>query len=130
MFVGLRAAFVALAGMALVAASNALPGETVAIAVPAAPQPDQSYAFKLDGSQPMPTQAVDAQLAYDFSSQLDEEFEQPNDFSGASLKELVAATPVSTDLDTALRGLGSEERRLGKSCLCRSRTRRYADDKK
>src|SRR3546814_4058736 len=49
MFVGLRAAFVALAGMALVAASNALPGETVAIAVPAAPQPDQSYAFKLDG---------------------------------------------------------------------------------
>src|SRR3546814_5993539 len=65
----LRAAFVALAGMALVAASNALPGETVAIAVPAAPQPDQSYAFKLDGSQPMPTQAVDAQLAYDFSSQ-------------------------------------------------------------
>lgn len=108
MFVGLRAAFVALAGMALVAASNTLPGETVAIAVPAAPQPDQSYAFKLDGSQPMPTQAVDAQLAYDFSSQLDEVFEQPNDFSGASLKELVAATPVdATGLDSELRCLAT-----------------------
>src|SRR3546814_11609396 len=83
----------------------------------------QSYAFKLDGSQPMPTQAVDAQLAYDFSSQLDEEFEQPNDFSGASLKELVAATPVSTDLDSELRCLRSEERRVGKECdrTCRSR---------
>src|SRR3546814_6354866 len=55
----------------------------------------------------MPTQAVDAQLAYDFSSQLDEEFEQPNDFSGASLKELVAATPVSTDLDSDLRCLAT-----------------------
>src|SRR3546814_654655 len=38
---------------------------------------------------------------------LDEEFEQPNAFSGASLKELVAATPVSTDLDSELRCLAT-----------------------
>lgn len=111
MFVGLRAAFVALAGMALVAASsNTVPGGAVPIAVPSAPQPDRSYAFVLDGSQPSPSQAVDAHLAYDFSSQLDAVPETPDSApvaQGGSLKALVSATPVEAELDSQLRCLAT-----------------------
>lgn len=108
MFVSLRGAFVALAGMALVAASNALPAEPTAIAVPDAPQPDRSYAFKLDGTQPSPTRSVDSQLAYDFSSQLDDVSDQPVLAEGGSLKALVAATPVDTaEMGSELRCLAT-----------------------
>lgn len=110
MFVGLRAAFVALAGMALVAASNALPAEPVAVAVPGAPQPDRSYAFVLDGTQPSPTHAVDARLSYDFSSQLDDVAEHPAaaPVRGGSLKALVNASEADTaDLDPQLRCLAT-----------------------
>lgn len=111
MFVGLRAAFVALAGMALVAASNALPAEPVAVAVTDASQPDRSYAFVLDGTQPSPTRTVDSRLSYDFSSQLndaDDVAEQPAITRGGSLKALVDASLSGTsDLDPQLRCLAT-----------------------
>ena len=110
MFVGLRAAFVALAGMALVAASsNAVPGGAVPIAAPSAPQPDRGYAFMLDGNQPSPSRAVDAQLSYDFSSQLDDVSEgpAPAPVAGGSLKALVNATGTSAEMDTQLRCLAT-----------------------
>ncbi len=108
MFVGLRAAFVALAGMALVAASNAVPAEPVAISAPRAPQPDRSYAFTLDGSQPSASRAVDAHLAYDFSSKLDEVSDTTPVAAAGSLKALVSATPVeTTGLDPELRCLAT-----------------------
>ena len=109
MFVGLRAAFVALAGMALVAASsNALPAEPVAIAAPSAPQPDRSYAFVLDGSQPSASKAVDDRLDYDFSSQLDEVTERPLIAHSGSLRALVNAAQVEkVNLDPELRCLAT-----------------------
>src|SRR3546814_14914512 len=92
MFVGLRATFVALAGMVLVAASNVVPAKSEAIAASVA-QPDRSYAFVLDGIEPSASEAVDNRLSYDFSSQLDDatEVEQPVTASG-SLRALVDAS--------------------------------------
>lgn len=112
MFVGLRAAFVAVAGLVLVAASNTLPAEPVAISAPEAPQPDRSYAFVLDGSQPSVSQAVDSRLPYDFSSQLDDDSDKPvptgAKIRSASLRALVNATDVeTTGLDSELRCLAT-----------------------
>lgn len=112
MFVGLRTAFVAVAGLMLVAASNALPGEPVTTAAPEAPQPDRSYAFVLDGSQPSASQAVDSRLPYDFSSRLDEGVDKPRvattGIRTGSLKALVNATDVeTTELDSELRCLAT-----------------------
>src|SRR3546814_4841468 len=142
MFVGLRATFVALAGMVLVSASNVVPAKAEAIASSVA-QPDRSYAFVLDGIEPSASEAVDNRLSYDFSSQLDDatEVEQPVTASG-SLRALVDASQVdAASVDPELRCLAtavyleakgeplerSEERRVGKECVstCRSRWSPY-----
>lgn len=108
MFVGLRAAFVALAGMMLVAASNAVPAEPVSISVPAAAQPDRSYAFVLDGSQPSPSRSVDERLSYDFSSQIDNVSEDKPFTSSGSLRALVNALKIEdAQLDSELNCLAT-----------------------
>lgn len=97
MLTGLRTAFVAVAGLLLVAASNTAAKEPVAIDAPAAPQPDRAYAFVLDGSQKSASQAVDARLPYDFSSRIDENTDVDQEVirTAGSLRALVRSVDTA-----------------------------------